>query len=172
LDVKKTVLIVDSDRATVKELKAFLQSRCYDVDTAETGREAIEKSQTSFYGLTLLETRLPDMEGIELLAKIREDSRRAVKIIITNCPTLENAVRSLNLGADAYLMKPVDPEELSRVMEEKLKIREESEKMTKQKVMDWIESQVRAREDSMRALIEELQRKYEKTKRKGLLPAE
>jgi DNA-binding NtrC family response regulator len=139
---KKSILIVDDDRDILKSLKDILQSKGYIVGTAETGREAIEKSEDKIYNLALLDIKLPDMEGTELLTKMHRAIPRMMKIMVTGYPSLENAVESLNRGADAYIMKPVDPKNLLKVVEEKLKEQEEAEKMTEEKVAEWIKLRV------------------------------
>lgn len=138
----KRILIVDDDKAILKSLKDILQSEGYGVDTAETGRGAIEKSEAQFYNLALLDIKLLDMEGTKLLTKMHSDTPRMMKIMITGYPSLENAVEALNLGADAYIMKPVSPEKLLEVVEDKLKEQEEAERMSEEKVAEWIESRV------------------------------
>jgi len=139
---KKSILIVDDDKDILKSLKDILQSKGYTIGTAETGREAVEKSEDKFYNLALLDIKLPDMEGTELLTKMHRAIPRMMKIMVTGYPSLENAVESLNLGADAYIMKPVDPKNLLKVVEEKLKEQEEAEKMTEEKVAEWIKLRV------------------------------
>jgi len=148
---KKSILIVDDDKAILKSLKDILQSEGYIVDTAETGRGAIEKSEDQFYNLALLDIKLPDMEGTKLLTKMHRTTPRMMKIMVTGHASLENAVESLNLGADAYIMKPVNPENLLKVVEEKLKEQEEAEKMTQEKVTEWIETRVKKLEYKRRA---------------------
>ena len=144
---KKSVLIVEDDTAILKSLKAILQSEGYSVDTAETGREAIQKSNAQFYNLVLLDIKLPDMEGTKLLTTMHETSPKMVKIMITGYPSVENAVESLNQGADAYLMKPVKPEKLLALIEEKLEKQSQAEKMTEKKVVDWIKTRALKLED-------------------------
>ena len=143
MDKKKSILIVDDDEATVTSFKAILQAEGYSVDTAKTGREAIEKSKTKFYNLALLDIRLPDFEGTKLLTQMHGTMPKMMKIMVTGYPSLENAVEAVNLGADAYVMKPVKPDELLKVMEKKLKEQEEAEKMGEEKVADWIKTRIR-----------------------------
>jgi DNA-binding NtrC family response regulator len=88
------------------------------------------------------------MEGTELLAKIHKERPMMMKIMITGYPSLDNAVRALNLGADAYIMKPVNPENLLKVVEEKLKEQKEAESMTEEKIAEWIENRIRKLEQS------------------------
>ena len=137
---KKSILIVEDDKAIIKSLKEILQSEGYSVDTAETGREAIQKSKAQFYNLALLDIKLPDMEGTKLLTTMHETSPKMVKIMVTGYPSMENAVEALNMGANAYLMKPVKPEKLLALIEEKLKKQSQAEKMTEKKVVDWVKT--------------------------------
>lgn len=139
---KKSILIVDDDRAILKTAKEILQIEGYYVDAVETGLEAIKKSQATFYHLALLDIKLPDMEGTELLNKMHRTTPKMIKIMITGFPSLDNAVEALNQGADAYLLKPVKPEELLKTVEEKLKEQEDAEKMSEENVKEWIQTKV------------------------------
>src|SRR3990170_6879875 len=130
---KKSILIVEDDKAIIKSFKDILQSEGYSVDSAETGQEAIQKSKTKYFNLALLDIKLPDMEGTKLLTTMHEPLPKMVKIMVTGYPSLENAVEALNMGADAYVMKPVNPEKLLALIEEKLKKQSQAEKMTEEK---------------------------------------
>ena len=66
-----------------------------------------------------------------------------IKIMVTGYPSLENAVEALNKGADAYLTKPVKPEELLTLVKEKLEEQLQAEEMTQEQVTEWIETRVR-----------------------------
>ena len=137
---KTSILIVDDNESILETLTAILEEKGYHTDTAKNGREATEKAKTNFYNLALLDIKLPDIEGTKLLTEIEETSPRMVKIMITGYASLENAVEALNLGADAYIMKPLDPENLLKVINEKLKAQRKAEKMTQKKVTKWIET--------------------------------
>ncbi len=141
--MKKSILVVDDDKDILDSFKVILQSEGYNVDSAETGREAIEKSEVQFYNLALLDIKLPDMEGTELLIEMHREMPRMMKILITGYPSLENAVEAVNKGADAYIIKPVNPEELLRVVAEKLNEQEEAEKMSQKKATEWIKTRIR-----------------------------
>jgi DNA-binding NtrC family response regulator len=134
---------VEDDKAIIKSLKGILQSEGYSVDTAETGREAIQKSEAQFHNLVLLDIKLPDMEGTKLLTTIHETLPKMIKIMITGYPSQENAVEALNKGANAYIIKPVNPEKLLALIEEKLREQSQAEKMTEDKVTDWIKTRAR-----------------------------
>ena len=113
---KKTALIIDDDENISRTFARILQKSGYSTDTAETGKEAIEKAQTKFYAVALIDVCLPDLNGTDLLHKLPAHDGRMVKIIITGFPMI--APRT---GADAYLVKPVKPEELLSIINEKLR---------------------------------------------------
>jgi len=140
---RERLLIVDDDDAILRSLSRILKLKGYDVDTARTGSEAIEKSKTNFYNLALLDIKLPDMEGTELLKRMHETYPKMIKIMITGYPDLKNAVESLNAGADAYLIKPVSVQKLIGVVRQKLAEQRDAEMMTEEKVKKWIETRVR-----------------------------
>lgn len=74
--------------------------------------------------MALLDLRLPDMEGTKLLTEMRMGTPRMRTIMITGYPTLETAIEALNLGADAYMIKPIEPRRLLNVIEKKLEEQE------------------------------------------------
>ena len=122
---QKTILVVDDDKSILRTFTRILQKNGYDIDTAETGKEAMEKAENRQYDLALVDIRLPDMDGTDLLAKLKKPLQNTVKIMITGFPSLETGVKALDEGADAYLVKPVKPQELLVLLEEKLKNREQ-----------------------------------------------
>ena len=121
METSRTILIVDDDKSILRTFTRILQKNGYKIDTAETGKEAIEKSDKNHYDLALVDIRLPDMDGTELLAKIKKQLQNTIKIMITGFPSIESGVKALDEGADAYLVKPVKPEELLMLIKEKLK---------------------------------------------------
>ena len=98
--------------------------------------------------MALLDIKLPDMEGTQLLAKLQESSPKMMKIMVTGYPSLENAMEALNQGADAYVTKPVKPAKLLALIKEKLEEQSHTEKMTENKVTDWIKTRERQLEDN------------------------
>lgn len=129
----------------------ILQSKGYDVDTAETGKETISKSKAKTYNLAILDIKLPDVEGTELLIDLGKITPSMMKIMVTGYASLDNAVDSINFGADAYLMKPVSPEKLLETVAEKLKEQEDVEKMTEDKVAEWIDGRLKVTEQLEKA---------------------
>jgi two-component system response regulator PilR (NtrC family) len=134
---------VDDDANIRETISLILEQKGYSTDTAENGKEAMEKAKNKYFNLALLDIKLPDMEGTKLLTMIHETQPRMMKIMVTGYPSLENAVAALNLGADSYVMKPIDPEKLLAVIEEKLEEQNQADQMSEDKVKEWIESRVR-----------------------------
>ena len=122
---RKTILVVDDDKSILRTFTRILQKSGYEIDVAETGREAMDKAENQHYDLALVDIRLPDMDGTDLIAKLKKQLENTVKIMITGFPSLETGVKALDEGADAYLVKPVKPQELLLLLEEKLKNRED-----------------------------------------------
>ena len=151
------ILVIDDDKAVRKSHEAMLKANGYDVDVAETGIEAIKKSKAKLYNLALVDLRLPDMDGIELLTSMREAVPKTVKIIITGYPSQENAIEAVNRGADGYIVKPYSMEELLRKIKEQLQKQKEAKKYSEEKVKEFIET--RAEEYESRASAKGKQKK-------------
>lgn len=119
---KKNILVIDDDKSILRTLTRILQKAGYEVDTAETGKEATEKMEKRHYSLALVDVRLPDIDGTDLLVSMKDSLRDTVKIVITGFPSMEMGVKALDGGADAYLVKPVKPDDLLTLIEEKLNL--------------------------------------------------
>lgn len=115
---KKRVLIVDDERNITQMMAMMLQTRGYDVVIANSGEEAIRKALEK-PDLILLDLILPDFEGFGVCRRLRESkSTRTIPIIIVSVKYLfENKIEGLYLGADDYITKPFDHEELFARME-------------------------------------------------------
>jgi DNA-binding NtrC family response regulator len=147
------ILIIDDDESIRKVLATILEDEGYIVETAETAKEGIEKSEKAFYNLALIDVRLPDMEGIELLSKLRNTKPKMRKIIVTGYPTLQNAVSAVNKGADAYVMKPFEVEKILQTIREQLKKQEEEKSYSEEKVVEFIETRIKALEATSQSAV-------------------
>ena len=137
------ILVIDDDETIRKTISMTLAHAGYMVDTAENGKEAIEKSEVNFYNLALIDIRLPDMEGTELLTALKETTPRMVKIILTGFPALQNAIAAINKGIDAYLIKPVNTDELLRVIKEQLDKQKQEKEYGQQRLAQFVETRLR-----------------------------
>ena len=106
------ILVIDDDKTVRYTMAAILKAEGYSVDTAETGKEAIEKSNANDYNLAFIDIRLPDILGTELLSRLRQTDPPMIKIVLTGYPALQNAIEAVNRGANAYILKPADPKKL------------------------------------------------------------
>jgi len=143
MDQTARILVVDDDENIRKVLVAILQDEGYKVESAGTARDGIEKSKKKFFNVALIDIRLPDMEGIELLSKIKDTTPKMRKIIITGYPTLQNAVDAVNRGASAYILKPFDVEKVLKTIREELAKQQEEKKYSQDKVAEFIETRVK-----------------------------
>jgi DNA-binding NtrC family response regulator len=109
---RSTVLIVDDERTLARAIKAFLTESGYEAETAGDAEQALRLLETMRPDVVFTDVRLPGMNGIELLRKIREFDAAIPVIIMTAHGTIEGAVEAVKLGAFDYLKKPVDLEEL------------------------------------------------------------
>lgn len=107
-----TLLIVDDEKNTREGLQTFLEGLGYDVITAAGGEEAWAIFQKERPDLVLCDVRMPGMDGVTLLEKIRAHHSRAAVILLTAYGTVEDAVKAMKKGAYYYLTKPVNLEEL------------------------------------------------------------
>ncbi len=137
------ILVVDDDESIRKSLAAVLEEDGYTVDTAQTGKEAVEKCSTSFYNLALIDIRLPDMEGTQLLKAMKDSTPPMVKIIVTGYPSLSNAIEAVNKGADAYLLKPLVMNDVLKTIKGHLNRQKEARKYSEERVAEFIQSRAR-----------------------------
>ena len=143
MDKHARILVVDDDESITKTMKAILEDEGYKVDIAATGREAIKKTEETAYNVALLDIRLPDMEGVELLKLMKDAVPRTRKIMVTGYPSMQNAITALNKNADAYMIKPVDIEKLLNTVKEQIKLQEDEKEFTELKVAEFIETRVK-----------------------------
>jgi len=146
---KARILIVDDDESIRKVLTEILTEKGYHVEAVENGRKAILRTKQRFYNLALIDIRLPDIQGVELITKMHDTSPKMVKIIITGYPTLQNAIEALNRGADAYLIKPLDIEKTLKIIEEHLQKQKEMQKMTEKQLVEFIETRAKMLEQEI-----------------------
>ncbi len=146
---KKKILIVDDDEGICKTLGLILEDEGFLIDVANSGKEALKKSETSNYNVVLLDIRLPDIEGTKLLKAFRQSTPKMIKIMMTGFPQIGNAVEALNLGADAYFMKPVHPDDVIKTIREKLEAQTKEEELTEEKLMTFLETRTKELLDNL-----------------------
>ncbi len=133
------ILVIDDDKDILQLYGLLLKRAGYSVETAESGAEAIEKAKTRIFDLALVDIVLPDMQGTDLLTEINGPNSKMRKIMVTGNASLDNAVLSLNLGAHAYMRKPVKTEDLLEIVKEQLRLKDEEDRMTQNKIVAFIQ---------------------------------
>jgi DNA-binding NtrC family response regulator len=137
------ILIIDDDENIRKVLTTILEEEGYVIESVDTGKKAIERTKRNAYNLALIDIRLPDIEGIELLTKMKDTTPKMRKIIITGYPTIHNAVEAVNRGADAYILKPFDMEKVLKTIEDQLEKQQTEKTYSQEKVAEFIETRVK-----------------------------
>jgi DNA-binding NtrC family response regulator len=122
-EAKRTIIIVDDDRSILRVFTRVLEKKGYIVTTAENGKDALNQIEHGSFDAALIDVRLPDMEGTTILPRIQETSPKTVKIVFTGSPDLEVLGNGANENMDAFLIKPVKPEVLLGILDEKIKAR-------------------------------------------------
>ena len=143
MDKHARILVVDDDENIRMSLGTILRDEGYVVDSAVNGSEAIKKTESSVFNVALIDIKLPDMEGIELLTRMKDTVPKVRKIIMTGFPSLKNAIAAVNKKADAYLLKPVELDKLLGTIREQLGLQEIEQRYSEQKVADFIETRVK-----------------------------
>jgi len=108
-----------------------------------TIKEAKEKSNENDYDLAILDIKLPDGEGTSLLKALSNTSPKIMKIMLTGYPMLRNAVDSVNEGADAYLIKPVDVERLLETIKSKIEKQKAAETVTEDSISVFLQTRTK-----------------------------
>ncbi|MCX7833918.1 MAG: response regulator [Ignavibacteria bacterium] len=138
----KKILVVDDDLGILKSFETILKKQGYEVETASTAKDGIKLIKKTNFNAALLDIKLPDKDGTEVLKEIKKIRPGMIKIMITGFADIDNAVESLNLGANAYIMKPVNPAELLKLLEEKLEEQAKNEMLTDDRISQWIEDRL------------------------------
>ena len=144
----RAILIVDDDEEVRQTLSGILQSQGYQVANAANASEAVKKARAQFFDLILLDIMLPDMEGTQLLSHFQNIAPETLKIIITGNPSLRTATEALNIGANSYLTKPIDPDLLLKTIEKKLREHDQQEKITGKRLTEWVKLRLRKAQSS------------------------
>ena len=106
------VLLVDDEPEFVQVLSQRMESRGVGVDTAASGREALEKVRGKSYDAIILDLAMPEMDGIETLKRLLEDNPDLQVILLTGYATLQKGVEAIKVGAMDFLEKPAEIQEL------------------------------------------------------------
>ncbi|NCC22944.1 MAG: response regulator transcription factor [Alphaproteobacteria bacterium] len=106
------VLLVEDDSSTAKSIELMLKSEGYIVDITDLGEDGLEIGKIYDYDIIILDLMLPDMDGYEVLKRLRAAKVDTPILILSGLSELDNKIKGLGFGADDYLTKPFDKREL------------------------------------------------------------
>ena len=106
------VLIVEDDSSTAKSIKLMLESERFVVDTTDSGEDGLDLGKIYDYDIIVLDLNLPDMDGYEVLKKLRSAKIKTPVLILSGQTQLDSKIKGLGFGADDYLTKPFNAREL------------------------------------------------------------
>ncbi|MEM7652468.1 MAG: response regulator transcription factor [Pseudomonadota bacterium] len=106
------VLLVEDDTATAKSIEMMLRSEGFICDTTDLGEDGLEIGKLYDYDIIILDLMLPDIDGYEVLRRLRAARVRTPILILSGLTELDNKIKGLGFGADDYLTKPFDKREL------------------------------------------------------------
>ena len=117
MDEKMSIMIVDDEEIVRESLFHWFKKYGHVVETASSGFEALDKLEKHPFQLLFVDIKMPGMDGIELLEKVKAEYPDTMVIIITAYGSIESAVKAMRIGASDYLLKPFKPDQLALVME-------------------------------------------------------
>jgi DNA-binding NtrC family response regulator len=118
MDEKTRILVVDDEKGMCEFLHYLLEGEGYEVDLAYSGTQALEKVKDAQYHLILADVKMPGIDGLEMLQRIREANKDTVVIVMTAYSSLETAIKAIQYDASDYLTKPFeDPDAVLAAVE-------------------------------------------------------
>ncbi|MDH3259150.1 MAG: response regulator, partial [Deltaproteobacteria bacterium] len=150
------LLIVDDETGTVEALKDILERSGYQVSTAYKGKEAIEAVSSNKPDLIILDVMLPDIDGFEVCKRLKDDNMaRAIPILmLTALDGKEDRIKGLSVGANDFLKKPIEHDELLLRIKSYLGIKSYQERLLKN--ISEISENQRIKEDLMHMVVHDL----------------
>ncbi len=118
------LLVIEDDENISLSLRVFFESRGYGVITTASGREGLSVALKEVPDIVLLDLRLPDLYGIEVLRAVKSDYSEISVIVMTGYGEVEEAVKAMKLGAEYYFQKPIDLDQLAIVVDKSLSIKQ------------------------------------------------
>jgi signal transduction histidine kinase len=142
--------VTDDDVATLKTISAGLEDMGYRVTTAANGQEALALLRKKAFNIVIVDIRLPDISGLEILETAKELNPEAAVIMITGHASIETAVDAINEGAYAYILKPVAMNEVGNIINNAL--REQQLLIENRELVESLQQSNRKLEEANRAL--------------------
>jgi DNA-binding response OmpR family regulator len=113
---KKNVLVIDDEPIVLDSCRRILRQEGFEVNGAMNGREGLKKIEEDKYDAVLVDWKLPEIDGMEVLRIIKKNHPDVIVVMITGYPSVESAVKAMKLGVSDYVSKPFTPDELKDVL--------------------------------------------------------
>lgn len=114
---QKRILVVDDEPMVRESCRRIFAERGYEVETAPAGRDGLDRAKRGYFDAALVDLRLPDMDGMEIVRSARGDRQHMAVVIITGYGGVDSAAEAVRLGAADYVAKPFTPEEIATAVE-------------------------------------------------------
>jgi len=114
---KMKIMVVDDEKIVRESLFFWFENAGHSLDTAASGLEALKKLEKTPFDVMFVDIKMPGMDGIEVLERVKTDYPDTIVIIITAYGSIESAIKAMKKGASDYLLKPFKPDYLTLVME-------------------------------------------------------
>ena len=119
---KAKILVVDDDPYTVEFLQVFLENEGYEVATATLGTEGLQKAEKEHFDLLLVDLRLPEMDGLEVMRRFKEITPDSEVIVISGEGSTDVAIEATKLGAFYFITKPIELDTLAPLVKRALQL--------------------------------------------------
>jgi len=123
LENKIRILVVDDELIVRQSLGNWLKEEGYGIDTADSGLDALNKFAKKNYDLIIADIKMPGMDGIELLERVKKKDAEIQVLVMTAYASIDTAVQAMRKGAFDYVVKPFDPENITQIIQRALKFK-------------------------------------------------
>ncbi len=159
---KKRLLVVDDDPLLRETLTTILEANNYEIETAENGKQALEKIQATIFDQIISDIDMPVMDGLTMLAELQAEGVETSVIMLSAHSDMENVVRAMHSGAADFIAKPLQSEDallltLQRVAE-KDKLQKENRRLKEEVSHDYVFSNIVAKSKKMNAIFQTIKK--------------
>lgn len=120
---KPKVLVIDDEPVVIKSCDRVLAHEGIEVEGVTSGRDGLDRAESSPFDVVLLDLKMPDMNGMEVLHRIKQAKPEVTVIIITGFPSVDTAIEAFKLGVFDYVPKPFTPDELAETVKRAIELR-------------------------------------------------
>jgi formate/nitrite transporter len=118
------ILVIDDEEIVGQSLRKTFKDEGYEIDTAHSGQEGLRKARRETFDLMIVDLKMPDISGLDVIKKLKEEQPDTMMVMITGYSTVDSATEALKTGAFDYIPKPFTPEEISEVVQKALETKQ------------------------------------------------